>query len=218
MNKKGIIWFDCDGVLTDQESSWNYLHKYFGSSCNYLFSQMYKKGYIDYLDWMKIDIALMINSYGKLIERKDLENILNNIKIRESAYRVFNILRKHFIIGIISSGVDILVRRVCSELNSDICLYNELRFIDNILVPGGVANVPLKEKPVIIKNYSEKLGFTLDKTVYIGDSEWDIDVFKIVGLPIAIKPCNNACEYAKYVVNDLDEIIDIIYSYFELNN
>lgn len=217
MNKIGIIWFDCDGVLTDQESSWIYLHKYFGSKYNPLFSQMYREGYISYLDWMIIDIALMINSRGELIEKSEIERALSNVKIRNTAHIVIDKLRKYFIIGVISSGIDILVRRICSEINSDICLYNELHFINNILIPGGKANVPLKEKPVIIKNYSKKLGFDLSRVVYVGDSEWDIDVFKIVGLPIAIKPCNNACRYAKYVVDDLVEVIDIVHKYFELN-
>lgn len=208
---KGLVWFDCDGVLTDQESSWTYLHKYFGSKDNPLFAEMYRRGYISYLDWMKIDIAIMIYSYGKPITREEVEKALRNINVKKEAKQVVNELKKRgYMVGVISSGVDLLVKRVCREVGIDLCLYNELFFINNILIPGGTANVPLREKPNIIKKYSEQLSIPLSKTVYVGDSIWDIDVFKIVGVSIAVKPCNEACKYADYTINNLSEILEIL--------
>jgi len=214
MVKKGIVWFDCDGVLTDHYSSWVYLHEVFGSRDNSFFAELYRKGYISYLDWMKIDIALMINSYGKPITRMEVEKALEKISVKPEAFSVVNDLRSDFVIGIISSGVDILVKRVCSVLNSDICLYNELLFIDNILIPGGRDNVPLKDKPRIIKEYSVKHGFNTERIVYVGDSIWDIDVFENVGLSIAIGGKEEVCKYADYCVDDLLELPGIIRSYF----
>lgn len=216
MSKKGIIWFDCDGVLTDHYSSWAFLHKYFGSRDNSFFAELYRKGYISYLDWMKIDIAIMIHSYGKPINRNDIVKALDNIKIREEAIEIINLLRKNFVISVISSGIDILVKRICSIIKPDICLYNELLFINDLLIPGGKANVPLKEKADIIEKYTYKYGFTLSSTTYVGDSVWDIDVFKRVGLSIAVEPCGEACKYAKYVIKDLRELLGIIYSFYRL--
>ena len=213
-NVNGIVWFDCDGVLTDHHSSWVYLHEYFGSRDNKFFAELYKKGYISYLDWMKIDIALMIHSYGKPIRRDEIINALNRIGIRENAEEIISELKKEFIVGVISSGVDLLVKRVCDKVKSDICLYNELLFVDDLLIPGGKDNVPLLEKPRIIREYSRKHGFDLADVVYVGDSEWDIEVFREVGLSIAVKPCGKACEYADYVVEDLSQIPDIIYRFY----
>ncbi|OYT40540.1 MAG: phosphoserine phosphatase [Desulfurococcales archaeon ex4484_58] len=209
--EKGIVWFDCDGVLTNHRSSWMYLHEYFGSKDNRFFAELYKEGYISYLDWMKIDVALMINSCGRPILKRDVEEALNRINVKREAINVIKELKERgFIVGIISSGVDLLVKRVCRIVDSDICLYNELLFINDMLIPGGKANVPLKEKPRIIREYSIKHRFTLDRVVYIGDSEWDIDVFRIVGLSIAVKPCGDACNYADYTIEELSEILPII--------
>jgi phosphoserine phosphatase len=208
---KGLIWFDCDGVLTVNHSSWAYLHEYFGSRDNSFFAELYRKGYISYIDWMKIDIALMIHSYGRPIRRSDVEKALSNIEVREGAIEAINELKKRgYIVGVASSGIDILVKRVCRAVGADICLYNELLFVDDLLIPGGKANVPLKEKVLVIEDYSKKMGYSLDEVVYVGDSVWDIDVFEKVGLSIAVKPCGDACRYADHVVKDLREIPGII--------
>jgi len=211
---KAIVWFDCDGVLTNHPSSWAALHEYFGSRDNRFFAELYRKGYISYLDWMKIDIALMIHSYGKPITRSDVEKALSIIRVKDSAVEVFNTLRKNYVLGVISSGVDVVVKRVCEALKPDICLYNELVFVDGILIPGGRDNVPLLEKPRIIREVSEEYGFTLDRVVYVGDSVWDAVVFKSVGLSIAVEPCGEACSYATYVVRDLREIPVILEKHY----
>ncbi|MEM4557714.1 MAG: HAD hydrolase family protein, partial [Desulfurococcaceae archaeon] len=69
--------------------------------------------------------------------------------------------------------------------------------------------VPLKEKPKIIEKLAVESGVDLTNTVYVGDSEWDIEVFKIVGVPVAVEPCGKACQYAKYVIRDLEELLNI---------
>lgn len=214
---KGIVWFDCDGVLTNYHSSWMYLHEYFGSRDNSFFANLYRKGLITYLDWMKIDIALMINSYGKPITRMDVEKALDNIRIRDEAPELTRWLKSRgFVIGVISSGIDILVKKICKAVDADICLYNELLFINDILIPGGVDHVPLLEKPRIIREYSMKHGFRDKDIIYVGDSAWDIEVFKEADLSIAVQPCGEACRYADYVVEKLSEIKDIISKHYGL--
>jgi len=212
--KKGIVWFDCEGVLTEHPSSWQLLHEHFGVKDTTLFAEFYKRGYISYSDWMKIDIALMIYSHGKPITRADIERVLSNIKVRDGSVEVVNEIKQNFIVGVISSGIDLLVKKICEYLKPDICLYNELLFIDDVLVPGGKDNVPLLEKPRIIRSYSSILGFEMDHVVYVGDSLWDVDVFREVGVSIAVKPCGEACDYADYVVESLKEIPAILKKHF----
>jgi len=212
---RGIVFFDCDGVLTIDDSSWMKLHKYFNSIDNSYFARLYREGLISYLDWMKIDIALMIQSWGKPIRYEDVVKALDDIRVREEAlYTVKMLKERGFLVGVISSGVDLLVKRICSSLNVDICLYNELFFYENQLVPGGRAWVPLLEKPFLVEKISSGLGFSLDKVVYVGDSIWDKHVFEVVGLPIAIYPCRDLEDYVMYCVKKLDEIPDIVDEYF----
>ncbi|MEM4756685.1 MAG: HAD-IB family phosphatase [Desulfurococcaceae archaeon] len=209
--KRKLIVFDCDGVLIEDKSSWEILLKYFGCNDNKYFMELYRKGLISYLDWMKIDIALMIHSHGKPITKKDVEIALSNIRIRDNIDVVTKKLRdKNYLIAVISSGIDIVVRKVCEIINADICLYNELIFRDDELIPGGIPRVPLMEKPRVIMDLANSLGIDLKDVVYVGDSEWDIEVFKIVGTSIAIEPCSRACKYATYVVKDLREIASLV--------
>ncbi len=208
---RGLVFFDCDGVLTRDDSSWRVLHEYFGSRDNTYFAQLYKRGIISYLDWMKIDVALMIHSYGKPIRRKEVVKALSSIEVRpEASLVVKELKRRGFYVGVISSGVDLLVKRVCREVGSDICLYNELMFVNDELVPGGKPWVPLHLKPYIIEKTASSLGVGLRDVVYVGDSSWDIQVFEKVGLSIAVEPCGEACSYADHTVKNLWEILGIL--------
>lgn len=208
---KRLVVFDCDGVLTENHSSWAFLHEYFGSRDNTYFARLYERGLISYLDWMKIDIALMIHAKGGPIRRSEVEGALRNIKLRSSAREVVSeLMAMGADIAVVSSGVDALVKRVCEELGIEECYYNELVYEGDELIPGGVARVPLKEKWIIVKEVAEKMGHDLSDVVYVGDSKWDIEVFKRVGVPVAIEPCGEACTYAKYVIKDLRELRDIV--------
>ena len=121
MSRKLVV-FDCDGVLVENNSSWKMLHEYFGSKDNKYFAELYKRGLITYLDWMKIDIALMISSWGKPISKSDIVQALSKARLRPSAKHVAEELKKRgHIVAVISSGVDLLVKSVCKELKVDYC-------------------------------------------------------------------------------------------------
>lgn len=209
-----MVFFDCDGVLTDNDSSWRVLHEYFGSGDNSYFAELYRRGIISYLDWMKIDIALMIHSYGRPIKRHDVEEALRDIRIVDEARIVFEELRRRgLFLGVVSSGVDILVKRVCRELRPDICLYNELLFIGDELIPGGNPRVPLHEKPAIIEGIAARMGVSLGEVAYVGDSSWDEPVFKRVGLGIALRKYGTRCVSAKEYIDSLAELPSILERY-----
>ncbi|MCY0868035.1 MAG: HAD-IB family phosphatase [Desulfurococcus sp.] len=206
-----LVVFDCDGVLTEDASSWEVMHKYFGSRSSRYFEELYRRNLISYLDWMKIDVALMISAWGKPITRMDVERVLSSIKVRPEARRVVDALRNlGYTLAVVSSGIDILVERVCRELGIEMCFYNKLRFHGDELIPGGEALVPLKEKPSIIVKLAKSLSIEPENVYYIGDSEWDIEVFKVIENSIALKPCGNACMHAKHVVASLEDIISIL--------
>ena len=208
---KKIIFFDCDGVLTIDGSSWLVLHRYFGSIDNSYFAELYDKGLITYLDWMKIDVALMINSWGQRITKRDVIEALKSIRVRNESVEVVKLLKQRgYIIGVISSGIGLLVKRICKEIGADICLYNELLFYNNELIPGGKAWVPLKEKPEIIKYVYRSLGISKENTIYVGDSKWDIPVFNVVGKSIIMEPCSNLCSYADHSISSLYELLEIL--------
>lgn len=202
-----FIVFDCDGVLTDNHSSWGLLHEYFGSRDNAFFAELYEKELITYLDWMKIDVALMIHSYGKPITRRELEKALANIRPRSEAKLVIEKIRAMGLrVAVVSSGVNLLVEKICRELGIEDCLSNRLLFYGDILIPGGEAVVPLREKWVVIEGLAKQHGFTLENVLYVGDSKWDIPVFQKVGYSVAVEPCGEACTYAKYVITSLTQL------------
>ncbi|WP_440059685.1 HAD family hydrolase [Thermogladius sp. 4427co] len=213
--KKGLIVFDCDGVLTDSKNSWGILHEYFGSRDNRIFAEYYRRGLITYEDWMKIDIALMIHSNGGSIKRSDVLRALSRVRLREDAREVVQALREKYHVAVVSSGVGDLVGRVCDELGIRLCYFNELKYVGEELVPGGVGRVPLMEKDRVIESLAGRLGYDMREVVYVGDDVWDILVFEKVGYSIAVEPCGEACSRARSVVKNLREIIQLVDSFYD---
>lgn len=212
--RAGLVVFDCDGVLTERKNSWGVLHEYFGSRDNRIFAEYYRRGLISYTDWMKIDVALMIHSWGRPITRGDVARALGSIAARPEAKEVVSALRQKYDVAVVSSGVGEVVSRVCAELGIGTCLYNELSYAGDELIPGGVARVPLLEKASIVASLARELGYSMEQVTYIGDDVWDVPVFRAVGNSIAIEPCGDACRAARQVAKSLREVPELVEAYY----
>ncbi|MEZ0394563.1 MAG: HAD-IB family phosphatase [Desulfurococcaceae archaeon] len=215
MKYRGLVVLDCDGVLVLEKSSWGLLHRAFGSEPPRLFGELYRRGIISYHDWMKIDVALMIYARGGPITREEVESAARAARLREGAREFVERARACGLrVAVVSSGVDAVVRMACEAAGVDECHYNELAYVDGVLVPGGRPNVPPLEKPKIIERLARDLSLDMDMVAYVGDDAWDAHAFSSVGLPVAMEPCGDACGLAKAVARDFEELWMIVSEYF----
>ena len=208
-----LIVFDVDGVLVDIDSSWSTILRYFGIKCtpNML---PYLLGKIGYQEFMRLDIRLW-KSDNTPVSIDLIKKVLGGVKLHPKAKLIVNKLKKlGHEIALLSSGIDILVKRVAKELNIDHYLANELVVRDNKVI-DGLSRVPLLDKHLILKLWAKQLGYSLSSTVYVGDSIFDIPVFRIVRLSIAIvdseATAHRMRKYVTYVVerDRLEEILEI---------
>ena len=182
-----IAFFDVDGVLVRVRSSWEHVHRALGVEEEARrIRRMFEEGAIDYVDWMRLDTELWIRARGGRLHYSELKVILDEVEIVEEAYEAFRRIRRAgAMIALVSSGIDILVRRVASELGADAWAANRLLFDEKgYLKPGGAPLVGV-DKSGAVRRISWELGSHPSRAAYVGDSRWDASAMRVVGLPIA---------------------------------
>ncbi len=213
--------FDMDGVLVKCRSSWRMLHLAFGSEGivrELMGAERFMRGEISYEEWMKLDIEAMATALGRPPRRDEVEAVFRSAELDDDAAAVVESLRSMgIVVGIISGGIDVLAEIVAEKLgvSKDMVFANKLVFHDGKLSGGEEVVNPLR-KDQLLKQVSKKLGIPLEQFAYIGDSTWDINALKIVGLPILVSrdPAEAAAVAREVpgivVVERLAHVLDVV--------
>lgn len=210
--KPKLVVFDLDGVLVDIESSWCWVHKYFGVN-NDESLRAYLKGEIDDEEFMKRDIALWLRN-GKL-KLSELGNILREVPLMGGAKETVSKLSRAGIkTAIISGGLELLATRVKKELGIDYSLANGLAVDRNGFLCGeGILKVALVDKSTPLKQLMNSIGVEQKECVAVGNSRFDCSLFEASGLSIAFNPCDDEVRASANVViegKDLSKILPYI--------
>lgn len=210
-----------DGVLVKCRSSWRMLHLAFGSEervRELMGARKFMNGEISYEEWMRLDIEAMASALGRPPRREEVEAVLRSAELDEDAAAVIEGLRAMgMIIGIVSGGIDVLAEIVAERLgvSKDMVFANRLVFQDGELLGGEEVVNPLR-KDELLRRVSEKLGVPLEQFAYVGDSAWDVNALKVVGLPILVSrdPAEAAAVAEEVpglvVVERLTQILDVV--------
>lgn len=184
MEYKAVV-FDVDGVLTEVDSVWRYIHERLGTwERARLHRDMFFDGKIDYEEWARLDAGLW-----KGVESSRLKAMLEQVPIRKCSREVIAYLRqKGLLVFAISAGIDLLVEIVSKRLGIDYYVSNRLITEDGILTGEIVVRVGFREKGEIMNKLLEKHGIPPENTIAVGDSEVDIEMFRSAGLAIAYNP------------------------------
>ncbi len=214
-----LVIFDVDGVLVDVKSSWGFLHEWFGVAEEARrIREMFERGEIDYVKWMELDTALWVRARGGRLHRSEILEALSNVRVLPEAVEVARwIKRRGLYLALVSSGIDLLVRRVAAELGADAWAANKLSFDkEGYLVPGGVPLVGVDKAPVV-KRISWELGVDPREAVFVGDSRWDASAMKVVGYGIAVGDDPELAKVARFRVRSVGEVKEVIEAILEGN-
>ena len=181
-----IVFFDCDGTLTDVKSSWQYLHERLGlwdeNADEY--QCLFRSGRIDYYEFCRRDAAL----WKGLPESRILE-IMGEIKYRKGVKEAVACLNASGIFtAILSTGLASLVDRAKRDLGVTFAVANEL-IIEEGVVTGGIRiNVEHDNKGFWVRKILGRMGFGKEEAAAVGDGEGDLGMFEEVGLTIGCHP------------------------------
>ncbi|MBM4249786.1 MAG: HAD-IB family phosphatase [Euryarchaeota archaeon] len=209
-----LVVFDCDGVLADSGSSWEYVHQSFGVDNNDSLAA-YLRGEFDDAEFIRRDVRLWLGLFGRVHISK-ITGILDTIPLISGAQEAVGELRKRGIrTAIVSAGLEPLTTRVARTCGIDINLSNGLETdSDGYLTGEGIVRVPLGGKGAVVRSLMAELGVEKDECAAVGDRIWDSMMFDEVGTRIAFNPADGEVgDCADVVVRkkDLREVLTYLF-------
>jgi len=211
-----LVAFDMDGTLVDVGSSWAAVHAHFGET-NPDGLRRFLANEIDDEEFIRSDLVIWRRHVPSLALR-DLEAILADVPLMPGAARLLRGLRAQGVrTAIVSGGIDLLARRVASELGIDVALANGFRATRSGELTGeGVVRVPIHGKERVLEALQRQLGVLPEETASVGNSEIDVGLFRRSRLGIAFLPEDDAVRrHADRVVTerDLGRVLETLASF-----
>lgn len=175
-----LAGFDLDGTLLEQDSSWAALHRFFDTTRESRESlKLYSEGKIDYREFMRRDIA----AWPRGVTLAEVEAILSGYRVRREAPETLKELRRRGIEpAIVTSGIDILAKKVAEELGIKHWVANGLRFDSRgRILPDGVGIVDPTRKDLAYLEMLRPLGVSAGETIAVGDTIYDLAFLRSAG-------------------------------------
>ena len=201
-----IVVFDMDGVLVDVESSWQYVHRALNVS-NQENLAKYLRREIDYQEFMRRDIGLWGNMHINTIK-----NILAKIPLMKGTKStILELKEAGYKTAIISAGISILASRLQKATGIDYVFANRLVISENGMLTGqGEEVVDLLNKAEVLKRLVLRERTTTRCCSIVGDSIYDIPLFKEAGFSVAFNADDERVKKAAHIViegKDLRKIL-----------
>jgi phosphoserine phosphatase len=182
MNSVTAVVFDCDGVLTDNGSSWQNIHSKFGTDSaddgsHKKTLEMFLDGKITEEEFVEHDIRLW-KSVKSDIHRDDIMRCYSGVGLMEGARDVVEELHSRGIyVAIVSSGVDLFVGAIANMLKVDDWAANGFEWDKDGFLQGGLpTRVYSHNKGLMVEKLARINGFETSTIVSIGDSSTDLSM------------------------------------------
>lgn len=195
-----MVVFGMDGVLVDF-NCWQAVHRHFNVK-NEDNLRRYLNGEIDYVELMKREIPL----WGKNIHIDTIKDVLAKAPLMKGAKSTIKQLRKAgYKTAIITAGFSILADHIRDELGIDHAFANKIMVNENGMLTGGKEVVDILNRIAVLRELASKEQITLRSCAVVGDSVFDIPLFKEVGFSIAFNTDDKGVKAAAdTVIKDKD--------------
>lgn len=204
-----LAGFDLDGTILEHDSSWAAIHRHFGTEHRGAASlKLYTEGDIDYREFMRRDIS----SWPRGVTRSEIEEVLSGYVIRKEAPKVLAELRARGMkTALVTSGIDMLARKVAAELGMDYWVANSLRFDrEGMVMPDGIGRVDPKRKDQAYRRLLKKAGMTPKNTIAVGDTIYDLAFLKSAAMGFMLAHHTRVPDRSIIHIEKLTEILDYL--------
>ncbi|MBC7220873.1 HAD family phosphatase [Candidatus Bipolaricaulota bacterium] len=184
------VFFDLDGTLVRYqgaafESSWGALGAAAGVGAQWdeLLAR-YRGRLEEYPDWVRENAALLRGLPLAPVEAA----LFPPPYAPGSREAIAELRRAGYLLGIVSSGVQLVADRVREELGLAFAVANELLIAGGRFTGEAVVRVGLADKRAVVEREARRWGLALGEVAFVGDHLNDIPVFEAVGYAIAYAP------------------------------
>ena len=213
MNKFELVCFDIDGTLVDG-ISWLLLTEGLGCPSQKhidIFNRS-KKGEISFFEGERM-LTKMYQESGNATQ-KFIKELFSKVEPKPEAKEIISYLKKKkYKIYLISGAIDIYAEGVAKKLEVDGFYANSsLEFgedgiLKKIYYRDNQGEIKVKQ----LKELAKKLGIDINKIVFIGDSDNDVEVFKETGHGIAVGSLSEELKKVSWKkIDSLGKIKDIL--------
>ena len=231
-----LICFDMDRVLVDYMSTWQFVYDKLGISNKEAFD-LYNQGKLDEWDWLKMDIALLKRNH-KDITDEILRDMCGDMPLMEGINECLEwIVSNNNEVAIISGGMQETAREISmmyptntpwvrrwgginrhrgSDTKFHVFTNGWLEGNDGGIENYGRYQVQMNGKGSIVKMLQRRLSIPKERTISIGDSAGDINMFEESGLSICFNPWDEKPVSVADVTirsKNLLDVLDVIKSY-----
>ena len=176
------VVFDCDGVLSDNGSSWQNIHRKFGTDlgddgAHRETLEKFLDGEISEEKFVEHDIRLW-KSVKPQIHRDEVMRCYSGLSLMDGSREVVEELQRRGVyVAIVSSGVDLFVGAIANMLKVDDWVANGFEWDDDgWMVKGLPTRVYSHNKGLMVKKLARINGFNESDIVSIGDSSTDLSM------------------------------------------
>jgi len=183
-----LVAFDMDGTLVDVASSWHVVHAHFGDH-NEEGLRRFLANEIDDHEFIRSDVRIW-KKHAPDLSLEDLERILANVPLMPGARSLVDGIHAGGArTAIVSGGIDLLARRIASELGIDLSFANGLHADTTGRLTGdGIVRVPIHGKEHVLAQIQHQLGVRPEETASVGNSEIDVGLFRRSRVGVAFLP------------------------------
>ncbi len=206
-----LVAFDMDGTLTRDDSSWVTLHRHFGTlDAGDRNLAAYAAGRIGYREFVRRDVRAWTRARGK-VHISEVGAVLGSGRLAPGAARTLEALRGRGVeTAIISSGVDLLARKVARRLSIPHVRANGLATDSGGHLTGepNGSGVDPRGKDRVLRALCRLLRLPPERAVAVGDSRYDARFLGAAGLGVAIGGDPELGKVADVRIRRLSEILE----------
>jgi phosphoserine phosphatase len=176
-----LVIFDMDGVIFEGHNFWLDLHREYGTEQE---GVALADRYID-LDYTEL-AAQVMERLWKGQPSKPFHRLVQTRRYAKGVAKLFEFLHAREICSaIVSTGPYHLAERAQRDLSIDLIRANRLEIAGGMLT--GAVDIQVREnhKDEVGRELISLVGTTLGRTAFVGDSDGDVSLAEIVGLPVA---------------------------------